>query len=149
MRYSWYAATTLYSLTLPRKLMGGTSFSLSSASDHHHKTLFFFCVCVCWPEFVNCTSKAKNKAKYGPKEIKDKLGFWNITTNKRLSQQLAKEKRANYGLKWAWAFEHLPQTRNWNNNRPKRKEPTNSLNGLEPLNIYLKLEIGPPMGQRK
>jgi hypothetical protein len=32
---------------------------------------------------------------------------------------------------------------------PKRKEPTNDLNGFEPLNICLKLEIGPIMGNRK
>jgi hypothetical protein len=54
---------------------------------------------VCWPGFANYISKAKSEANYGPKEIKDRLGFLNITTNKRLGQQWAKEKRANYGLK--------------------------------------------------
>jgi hypothetical protein len=68
----------LYSLTLPHKLMGGTSCSLSSASDHHHEPFFFFLFSffgVCWPEFANCTEKAKNKYNYGPIEIKDRFGF--------------------------------------------------------------------------
>jgi hypothetical protein len=35
----------------------------------------FFFFFLCWPGFPNCTSKAKNKANYGPKEIKDRPGF--------------------------------------------------------------------------
>jgi hypothetical protein len=38
-----------------------------------------------------------------------------------LGQQWAKEKRSNKWLKWAWAFEHLPQARNWANNGPKKR----------------------------
>jgi hypothetical protein len=83
--------------------MGGTSFSLFSASDHHHETFsFFFPFFLCWPGFTNCTLKAKNKANYGPKEIKDRLWVLKQYCHKQeIGPTWAKEKRANYELKWA------------------------------------------------
>jgi hypothetical protein len=40
-------------------------------------------------------------------------------------------------LQRAWAFEHLPQDRNWANNGPKRKEPAKGLNELKWCNAPL------------
>jgi hypothetical protein len=48
-------------------------------------------------------------------------------------------------LKTGLSFETLAQTINRANNGPKKRGPTMGLNELGPLNIYLKLEIGPTM----
>jgi hypothetical protein len=46
-------------------------------------------------------------------------------------------------LKTGLGFETLPQTRDRANNELKRRGPTMCLNELRPLNIYLKVKIGP------
>jgi hypothetical protein len=54
--------------------MGGTSFSLSSASDHHHETFFFFFFCV-GPGFQTVPQRQKIKPTMGQKKLKIGLGF--------------------------------------------------------------------------
>jgi hypothetical protein len=101
--------------------MGGTSFILFFCFSLSFFFFFFFFFFLDWPGFSNYTSKPD------------------------LGLTMGQEK----SLQRAWAFEHLPQARNWANNGPKRKEPAKGLNGLGPLNICLKLEIGTTMGQRE
>jgi hypothetical protein len=99
--------------------MNWTSFSLSSASDHHQET-FFFCGSV-GPSLQTVPQRPKIKPIVGQNKLKTSLGFETLPQTRDLSQQWAKKKRVNYELKWAWAFEHLPQAWNLANNRPKKR----------------------------
>jgi hypothetical protein len=102
--------------------MGGTSFRLFFALNHHHETFFFFFF------FFLCI---------GP-------GLQTVLQRQKIKPTMGQKK-----LKIGFSFETLPQTRDCANNGPKRRGPTMGLNELGPLNIYLKLKIGPTMGQRE
>jgi hypothetical protein len=98
--------------------MGETSFSLFSAWMIIMKLFFFFFFCLFVLAWV-CKLYLKCQ------KIKPTMG----------------QKKLKTGL----GFETLAQTRNRANNGPKKRGPTMGLNELGPLNIYLKLEIGPTM----
>jgi hypothetical protein len=54
--------------------MGGTSFSLSSASDHRHETYFFFFLYV-GPGLQTVPQRPKIKPTMSHKKLKTGLGF--------------------------------------------------------------------------